>query len=45
MQFGFVEILGKVSILGECENGIISFGKLTSKPKNVTEWHLHSFYR
>lgn len=44
MQFGFIEILGKVSILGECENGI-SFGKLTSKPKNVTEWHLHSFCR
>ena len=42
IQFAFIEILEKLSILGECGNGSFSLGKLTSEAKHITEWHLHS---
>ena len=40
IQFVFIEILEKVSILGGSESGSISLGKLTSEAEHITEWHL-----
>lgn len=40
IQFVFIEILEKVSILGRSESGSISLGKLTSEAEHITEWHL-----
>ena len=42
IQFAFIEILEKLSILGECGNGSFSLGKLTSEAKHITECHLRS---